>query len=499
MVANLKRGYQTGEKTMNRKLWTFLGIWIFLAVIVAGVSAVNATPITSYNCTPDMPGPTINPGDVIYWNQCYDFDIVRGWYGKVVHETGEPIVDVNFFTHRIFIEPSVFRTGKYYQWADYEEPHANNFMFVVAESNITKQEIANITANESVINQSILTMVHYNLPEKPVADYLAARGDPVAWNNSKFTNLSRVWLFGVNEKVYDYPANDSQLYIPASVIQSLEPGYYKVVVDNPGMNTLIESIYDPEKELITSPIRKTPEIEIAGLSPRVVYSRYLPWLLKYSDDVITEYDLKVEEPYVEIVGINTMYENALPSIRVDGYTNLIPGTTIYCILDEDNRTVNILKPERYIGTATGDKLGNMREFRITVLFDYENETSGQHSVTAHGTFGAFMTAGFPVGSMPAGQERPPAFIKYVNGTIWNPPPPPQIIVQVVTTEVVREVIKEIPVPPSDEQVRRVQEEVIKSYLMTGLIIIAVIGGLLYVRFIIIRGRKVRWDWYRWKR
>ena len=484
---------------MNRALWGILGIWVLLSIFSTGASATNTTPITSYNCTPDMPGPTINPGDVIYWNQCYDFDIVRGWYGKVIHESDSPIVDVNYFTHRIFIEPSVFKKGKYYQWADYEEPHANNFMFVVAESNITKQEIVNITANESVINETVFTRYYYKLPEKPVTDILVAKGDPLIWNNSLITNASRAWLFGVNEKVYDFPGNDFQLIIPAQIIEPLEPGFYKVVIDNPGKNTLLEASYEPNKEIISSPIRKTPDIPIKGMSPRPVYDRIIPWLKRYSDDEIYEYELKIEEPYVSIVGIDTSYNKDLPSIRVDGYTNLITGTKIYCILDEDNRTVNILKPERYYTTAEGDKPGTMREFRVSVLFDYENMTPVQHSITAHGTFGSFMTVGIPVGQMPEGQQRPQEYIKYIDSTIFHPTPTPQIIIQMVPTEVIREVIKEIPVPPSDDQVRRVQEEIVKCYLMIILVILAVIGGALYIRSIIVRGKKFRWDWYRWKR
>lgn len=485
---------------MNRNFFIILAIGIFLLslCIVLEASAV-VEPITAPNCTPESPSPTINPGDIIYWNKCYGFDIVQGWYGKVVFETGDPIIDVSGFSKRILVDPVIFKRGKYYQWAEYEEPRANNFMFVVAESNITKQEISNITANESIINETVFTRYYYNLPEKPVTDILVARGDPLIWNNSLITNVSRAWLFGVNEKVYDFPGNDSQLIIPAQIIESLEPGFYKVVIDNPGKNTLPEAIYNPDKELIFSPMRKTPDIPIKGMSPRPVYDQFIPWLKKYSDDEIHEYELKIEEPYVAIIGIDTTYNEALPSIRVDGYTNLMTGTKIYCILDEDNRTVNILKPDRYYSTAEGDKPGTMREFRVSVLFDYENETSGQHSITAHGTFGAFMTAGFPVGKMPAGQERPAEYIKYINSTIWNPTPTPRVIIQMVPTEVIREVIKEVPVPPSDDQVRRVQEEIIKYYLMIILIILAVIGGVLYIRGIIIRGKKVRWDWYRWKR
>jgi hypothetical protein len=480
---------------MNRNFFYILAIGLLLILACIGLEAsaiATDEQITTYarydpnvtiakSCPEGMNVTEVNPNDQVLIGTCADLRIVEGWYGKVVHHSGAPVIDVSSYTRTILINPEIWKVGEYYQWAQYEEPKANLYMFTVVTTLIPKEEFVNVTVG-NVTPVELPSPFRYNLAEKPISDVLVARGDPLSFNNSRITNLTRAWLFGVNDRLYDVPCENGLLFVNESMVLSLRPGMYYLLLDNPGTNTLPEAIWNEEKERVTSPLRATPYLEVPGYDPRTVYDKIVPWLKTYSDDVVEVYKVEVQEPYLEITGIGTMYSGITDVLQVDGYTNLAIGTKVYAVIDEDTRSMDIISVPRTYGEVRGliEKPGTMREFRIDPPFDYQNKTSGTHMVTVHGPFKTFMTVGVPVGLMPEGQERPKEYIRYINSTLWNPTPTP-IIKEKIVTQIVTQYVT-VPVTPSNEQVHAEQTKVqweiawtVAQWLVAALIGIAIVG------------------------
>jgi hypothetical protein len=483
---------------MNRNFLISLTIGLFLicACIVISASAAdvyiyNLSITFAKNCTPDMPVITINPNDNVEQGTCADLSIVEGWYGKLIREvTGRPIVDVSSFSHKILIDPETWPVGSYDQYANYPEPNSNNYMFTVIPFEANETVISNLTQNVTVIKLPV--PFHYNLQEKLVSDVLVARGDPLSFNYSRITNLTRAWLFGVNDGLYDLPCEDGRLFVNESVILPLRPGMYYLLLDNPGVDTRIEAVWNEEKDRVESPFRATPYLEVPGYDPRTVYDKIVPWLKTYSDDVIEVYKVEIQEPYLEITGIGTMYSNFTDVLQVDGYTNLEIGTSVYAVIDEDNRSMDIVSAPRTYSEVRGmiERPGTMREFRISLPFDFQNKTSGQHTVVVHGPFSTYANVGVPVGLMPEGQERPQEYIRYINSTLWNPTPTP-IIQKEIVMQIVTQIVT-VPVTPSNEQVHAEQTKVQWETLTTVAewLIAAIIGiAILIYAFLIWRRLK----------
>lgn len=450
--------------------------------LVQLASAENET-LVAKPCPSGMTGITVNPQDLVPLGTCADLSIVEGWYGKLVYyNTGTPIIDISSFTRRIWIEPSTWKVGRYDEWVKYEAPNANLFAFVVVAENVTKEEKVNITANISAPLAPVYEMIKYNLPEKRISDVLIARGDELSFNNTEITNKSIAWLFGIENGVYAYPCNDTQLLIPASALSEMKAGEYKLVIESPGNNTVLEAEYVSEKKdpadrnKIVSPFRKTPPLDIEGQSPRNIYDKFLPWLKEYSDDPIIEFKLTIQDPAVEIAGIGTAYSGDTDIWQVDGYTNLKIGSDVFAVIDENNKMYEIVNPPRTYAKVKGsiEKPGVMREFRIMVPLDWQNKTSGMHTVTVHGDYGARTGVERWLYDIPEEQERPVVYNRYADGNLFVPTPPPEI----VTVEVTKNVIKEVTVVQiqtvdynklANEQVYQ-SVPLIASYIGWGLIL-----------------------------
>lgn len=466
---------------------------IAAAFIVAMVSAAtDVQTLTAETCPPGTPVIIVNPGDAIPYGTCADLFVVA-WSGKLVHVSGTPIIDISSFTKKIWIRPGIWKLGRYDQWSKIEEPRGNLFAFEVVEQSTNLKPVATVTTPASI--KSVTITAEYNLPEKNISDILIARGDPLSFNNPGITSLTRVWLFGINDRLYDIPCKNGQLFVNASTTQSLSSGTYYLMLDNPGANTKIEATWNEEKNQVESPFRATPYLEVPGYDPRTVYDKIVPWLKTYSDDQITIYKLEIQEPYLEIVGIGTTYYERKDTLQVDGYTNLAIGNTIYAVVDEDNETMNILKIPRTYATVSGNsnKPGTMREFHVYPPFKYEDMAPVQHSITVHGPLDTYATVGVPVGSMPAGQVPPQEYIHYINSTLWNPTPTPEkIFIKEPVPGPTRIVIQTI--TPSEEQIytqqKKINEENIGTWIPRIIVGVIIVVGIWYVVSLYLRRREM---------
>lgn len=444
-------------------------IILLITMLLLCVSVVSAYTVVIYNATTikapynsswNGPVQEVRQGEYICPNTYVDLRQVAGWDmeegERLLRISDGRIIDITDYTFKIFVDPTIFTEGEYDQYSGFDEPNANLLAFFVNTTcipkniaNVSVKQIGNITA----LNTTAVDKPKYKLEERVISDILLARGDALSFNSTTITNKSTAWLFGTKGGIYEYPCNQSRLIIPSKRIDPLEPGLYYVLIDSPGTNTLPEAQYDNAKKVITSPIRKTPELNINGDSPRNIYDKIVPWLRQYSDDTITIFKMELQEPFVEIVGVRTAYTNRTDVFEVTGYTNLAINTEVYAAIDEDNRTMGIINTPRTYAKVFGDigKPGTMREFTIYPPFDYENKTVGHHSVWVHGPFKIFAKVDVPIGLIPAGQEVQQEYIKYANGTIWHPTPTPQIIIQKEPVPGPTRIVIQT-VTPSDEQV-----------------------------------------------
>jgi hypothetical protein len=484
-----------------------IGLFLICVCIVISASAVATDeqihtyarydPNITYsiNCTPLMNVTTVNPNDEVLVGSCVDLRIVEGWYGRLAHESGKPIVDVSAYTRTILINPEIWIPGSYFQWAEFEEEHGNLYMFTVVTEETTKEEVEVFTQNVSVANFSALVKFEYNLPEMVVGDILVAREDPLSYNNSWITNQTKVWFFGVQDRLYDVPCLNGQLIVNASLIQSLRPGMYYVLFDNPGQNTIPEAVWNEEKERVESPLRITPYLEVPGYDPRTVYEKIVPWLRQYSDDQLIVQKMELQEPYVDIRGIETVYSNRTDVLQVDGYTNLAVGTKVYAVIDEIYGLRDTLVVPRTYDVVRGEvnKSGTIREFRIYPPFDLQNKTAGHHNLTVHGSFNTFSTVDVPVGLLPEGPEPPIEYVRYVNSTLWNPTPTPEI--KYVDKEVIKEVVKvETVVEVEKVNYITLTEKIVGTLIFPAIIVACVVLVTLYGVWTAIRTRRIRKEW-----
>lgn len=348
-----------------------------------------------------------------------------------------------------YIDPEIFanRTGWWYKYNGEFEPQGNNRAFYVlpqAMHNITMRlqngTLVNITNIETISNYTEHVIPEAPLmPERHVADYVVAKGDPVVWDEGGY----HLWVFGRINGVYDNPSN----VIPEDVVQTLENGDYLIVVHSPGTDGNFDARYDAKsKTLIPYRYGKEP-VDINGLTPNLVYDR-LKIMLADTDDKLYEYNLQVDIPQITINQADEVYRESVSFLDVRGYTNVANGTPITVTLDE-----NGYSDYKASTTAVRTSNGNMSYYRAYVPFSFDDLAADarNHTLVARTAIGGASYKDFKVSLMPADSFKPNASLKYIEDrNPFVPTPTPEVVVVTKTVEVKVKVT--VPVTPSDAQV-----------------------------------------------
>ena len=468
-------------------------ILIFLLTIpVLAADDDHETVKAPFNVTVGAKTKDVKQGDTVFWNETVDLRKVC-WEGCIFYREGDKdrLIDASAFTVRIFIDPNFWEPGVYNQWADYDEPHGNTQAFFVKEYNWSA--VVNETAEEFAgVNATQVYEADLPLEHKVISDILVARGDDLHWDNLLITNQSTVWIFGRVDGAYNLSCEDGYVDIGADIFEAMEPGKYRFVVMNPGANTINEALYDEEDEVIRSPFYWIDPLEIEGFSPQVVYEK-LKKFMRQSDDGWDEYLLTVQNPEIQIMTLDRQY-SLVDTLHVEGYTNLKNQSVIKVSIDEDNKTMDILKRERFDAVATSLSAGEMRQWEISVPFDEENMTAGWHSVYARGPYGSFARTGYTVRLMPEGQERPQEYYKVVGGNVFIPTPTPEIVNVTHTVTVVKIEQRMIEKEPDPAVVRKTAEDIAIGYVLGVLLVIGALAGtLLLVRYLVKVGKRARME------
>lgn len=434
----------------------------------------------------------ISQGNTVYFGDVINMWQVSGWEHRVYREGHEEdVIDVSNHPERILIDSAIFPEGTYFQWSKLEEKHGNLLAFFVRASNITAQVNQSFT-NYTGVNTSTIERLHLPLETKQISDILVARGDPLIYTHPKITNTSSVWIFGVGmNNLYNISCQKGNFTVTAPQITGLAIGPYTVVIDMPGENTITESLYDGTREEILSPFIKKPVLDVAGVGGQVAAQKFVNWLKLNSDDEVIVLKMEIQRPHIEIMMMDMQYFS-IDSLHVVGYTNLRNGSVISVSLDEDNRSSYVRKPPAFKSEALAGNIGEMRQWDVTVPFDEENATTGQHTIWARGNYSALAIVPYFVYAAPEGQQTPIPTVKYIGGNEWKPTPTPEVVTveRVVTHEVIKVVTREV--TPKPEVVRKEQESVIGGYVVNigaGLAIcLLVVGVVGYARSVIQRKR-----------
>jgi hypothetical protein len=463
--------------------------------IVTGIEDI-VKPEPHYN--PNMTVPYIYQGDTVYLDTTIDISGAIPPYPQLAYWDGfdmynsVPSYNITLPDNKkgyyhFYVDPEIFRerTGWWFKYDGTYEKQGNNRAFKVSPyyyENATLRFPNGTIVEVNPINNESYTehIIEPNplVPERHVADYVLARGDPLVWENDTY----RMWLFGSKQGVYDVP-NDT---ISAATIQALEPGNYKLVIHDPGANTIYEARNISNN--LTPGLYGREPVNIRGMAAPVVYQKLMQ-MLKNTDDVLVSYQVELKEPYITIVQANEIEKGDIDALDVRGYTNVAAGTPITVTLDEHNTFYKDLWKQSANTTAIRTGKGNLSYYQAVVPFDYNDLAADarNHTLVARTALGGEIQKDFKISIMPADSFKPNTTLKYIEDRNPFIPTPTPEIVKVVVTQTVRVVERvTIPVTPSNEQVKKQQEivvnEKIGEWMTIGLCafaVLVIIGFAIY--------------------
>lgn len=411
---------------------------------------------------------TIGQMDTVYWGETIDLSLVAGWQSKVMHVKTGKVVDVSSFTKHILIDPEVFPTGEWDQWAPYEERGANLVAFYVeaVKVNVTPTLVANYTNETPAV--TIIAEDPYKLKDVRISDILVAQGDPLIYDLTTSPDIInpkgevKVWIFGERDMLLDVPVVNGVLTLSGKQTESLGVGMYKIIFEEAGANTILEArlvqaanSYPSTTYHIESPFKGVENIEIGGnkdnpgLVPSILQGRFTEWINKSTDDDMSVLNFAVQSPYLEIASIDEIENSNGFFWQIRGYTNLANGSVIFAFLDENKLTEKNKLANTFHTLAEGADPGYMRTFLVSIPIDYNETPVGEHFITVRGPDSdIYATVPRWVYDMPEGQEKPVLTTKYSGGNLFVPTPTPEVVVVKQTVEVVKTVVVTITPKPT---------------------------------------------------
>jgi len=491
-------------------LFCIIAVVALLVVPVCAETALNEstvtiledpTPQASNVSKADLPVERISQGQCVEIGRYYDISGVIGWstqfsyYGKysdaLSPENGtytmKKIIDHPMSMRglgKYYIDPAIFgdSEGVWYQVStlsvNSNHEWAGNMQAFKVQSYCPEElpeTVVKVQQNESMNETEALP-----LPVEHVTDILVVRGDSVAYSDARIAEGSKVWIFGIEKGLYDIPTPNQTLILTSEQTQSLPEGRYHIIVDSPGKNRIVESAYDPETEIVSSPLRATPDITFYGVSSQVAYGNYIDWMWKYSDDDTTLIDMQLQDDYINVYSIEVTNPENQTGLTIKGYTNLRNDSVVYATINEDVYGALVTRAH---GAVVGDNVGDLRQFVIKSKIDINELVAGRASIaTVHGEHDAKVSVPFYVYNNPEGHYIPTQYNKYIAGNLYVPTPTPEIIIMPTPTPEVIEKIVEvtvtIPVTPSQEQVNEAQKGALLELLViigSGLALLVMIG------------------------
>jgi hypothetical protein len=273
-----------------------------LCLILSPAMASNVTVLNDTEQVPPTPIPTlipyINQGDLVYVGDYIDISGVAPPYLFLAYWDGFDMYDsppqYNMTLpngksgyYKFYLDPEIFgsRLGRWYKWDGKYERQGNNRMFTVMPAKTFNSTLT--FPNGTTVNLSEIVEQNYTqhmivpeplLPERHLADYVAARGESVVWTDGGY----HLWVFGNKQGIYGVSTN----VISKEDVQALEPGRYTVAVHIPGNNTVFEANY--ANDTLFPGLYGKSAVSVRGMSAPVVFQKFKE-MLAGTDDKVFEY------------------------------------------------------------------------------------------------------------------------------------------------------------------------------------------------------------------
>ena len=453
----------------------------------------------------------VNQGDKVFLGDHIDISrVAAGYQALAWFSSGYPstsgtayIIDLptqNYKYYNVYLDPAVFKQykGRWYKWDGYVEESGNQLAFeIVGQTRPEGMEVVQVI-NTTVIKQEEEKHLS-ELADKPIADYLVVHGQYTKIHSTQAP--FKVWVFGTYDGVYDQYSEDPEFSLNKTIVQGLHSGKYKILLQYRGINNQFDVAYNDQKEELgrtaAGPWDKPVLKEIAGIQPLMVYDQVVS-LLEQSDDKYETLSLEVQEPSLQIMEMDEVavrdakdYYKENPGsngdlaalrgnvsvFRVQGYTNVNPGSGLKFYLDEDQQAT----PQAFTSHAVGNKSGSMRTFKVDIPVYWDGIKEGVHTISGYTEVGGSIFSDFNINIAPEHSYIPSEMVKWVGSEIpWKAnmtTPTPVIVTQVVTQTIL------VNVTPPDEQVyaqQKAAQDAINAknwqtvYTIAGIVIAGVI-------------------------
>lgn len=520
------------------KMILFLIIATALSILCCVCVVVDAAENVSANITPHQTQEDIvriAQGDTVYINGTYDISGVLGWdndegnYNYISYCGGYDCYESSTLyllqlpprsrvagsesVYRYRIDPAIFanRTGDWYQYDKSDEgSHANTLAFTVAAM-YANQSL--VMPNGTIINQTTIAWgdtaglkldKEYILPEKPVSDYLIARGDFFTLSDNV---TEKVWIFGRNTPLYDYETYDGDITYNSSVTEAMEPGSYYLMKHYAGKNGDFDVRFYDEHIQWKHGWSGIVNVDVPGVQPLMVADMVADSINR-TDDTYTILHLEVQEPSVTIEGFSevpltpqyTGYEEYrikdgfVSLFDVRGYSNLNEGTNITVTLDPTRHTPKDIDHYMFNTTVKRAIDGNMGYYQVYVPIVWDDMTIGMHTLVVSSILGAKSYHDFPISVLPEDSFKPNTTVKYaLDRNPWIPTPTPEVQVTIVEKKIVVTQTILVPVTPSTEVVKAEQKNIILEYLtygVIGILSLAILVGIVLYALSVFRRAKL---------
>lgn len=373
--------------------------------------------------------------------------------------------------YHFYIDPTIFsnRLGYWFKWHGSINRNENAVAFVVAERRLKPNVPVNITLQNPNQTPVIIPKVPV-LPDRHISDYLVAKGDSVS---IPATNRTKVWIFGVENYLYDYKAVNGTIDLKENAIDRLSPGTYTLLLHTRDINASDEFTIRYNENTTTidwfDPITfNVNHYDVSAQTPENVMNKLIS-ILPDAHDTFKLYSLEVQLPSTSINQIdswNSPNKNIssiagdntiIPTyIEVRGYSNADINTVVEIVVDPDlNMPLDQMFKEAFVTSTEGNDPGNLRVFKIIIPIYTYNMRVGDHflAVRTKGS-NTYGSVSFYIYENWANKPVANKTIRYISGKYGLqelvPTPTPVIIIRNVT-QIVTQIVT-VPVTPSDAQV-----------------------------------------------
>lgn len=462
--------------------------WTPAVPIVEAVPAVNMRPTVVYY------GEVVNIWNMIGWANDVGTYQMDYWFHN--HSCGYSVADVVIDITKPRAVPVTRATfpyeGEYFQHQLIGEKGCTPVIEVREGKRLSNE------TDEYMAQQNVTPAVVYDpwpeLPDKySGADVLQARYQPI---NLTGTGAAWWWLFHGQENIYLLQQANWGNVSSAPY----KPGRYEIILQWIGNTSASGVFWYSDLKMV-----KCACTQVKYGNERAQLAPYLKAdLMKAlenpacSDDPFETRSMIIEDPSIDVSDVfETINSSEEYTLFVQGYTNLAAGTVINLTIDRKRWDYHNLRSHTFNATVYGDRQDLYRKFRVRIPYDPTELKGGQHTLDAVSPYNTITSVDFWVYELPEGQQRPPAYLKYIDRNLWVPTPTPEVVVQekIVPgpTQIVTQIVT---ITPNQSQLNEAAygaaARVAVDWLLVALEFMAAVAGAYVMSAVVRVYRRGKW-------